>query len=328
MHTTNKTNKITISIIIPVYNTSKYLVKCMDSIVNQSFSSFEAIIINDGSTDNSLEICTLYQEKDERIKIFSQANGGISNALNNGISEAQGEWLCFVDSDDWIDTNALEGLAGLTKKFPQASLIRSFCRFAYPDKLQEQTNRAKSAYCFNQSDFIEKDKIGGFTHSLFVKREIVVQNNLKFDTELKIKADMVFNWKCVLNSDFIILSDFVYYNYLIRPDSIIQTLDQNKILDNLKAPELIAAFAKNYQREQISKAVDRYLIRGLNSYLMSCKDYSTNTEFKNFEYRKNLVQYIRKNRISFNKISLKLIIMISLLMINIKILGLANKFLK
>ena len=94
-----------ISIIIPVYNTSKYLHRCLDSILNQTFCDFELILINDGSTDNSLEILREYEAKDSRIVVIDKPNEGVSSARNQGIEIAQGEYIMFCDSDDYVAEN-------------------------------------------------------------------------------------------------------------------------------------------------------------------------------------------------------------------------------
>ena len=96
-------NNNLISIIVPVYNVSEYLPRCLDSLINQTYKNIEIILVNDGSTDNSLEICKKYAEKDLRIKVIDKENGGISSARNTGIAEASGEWIGFVDSDDYIE---------------------------------------------------------------------------------------------------------------------------------------------------------------------------------------------------------------------------------
>lgn len=99
-----------ISIIIPVYNVEKYLKDCLNSIINQTFKDIEIICINDGSTDDSLNILLEYANFDKRIKIINQSNFGVSHARNQGIETAQGEYISFVDSDDWVDTNYFENL--------------------------------------------------------------------------------------------------------------------------------------------------------------------------------------------------------------------------
>ena len=92
-----------ISVIVPVYNTEKYLRRCIDSILSQTFTDFELLLINDGSTDSSGEICDQYAAKDERVRVFHKENGGVSSARNVGLDEARGEWIAFVDSDDWVE---------------------------------------------------------------------------------------------------------------------------------------------------------------------------------------------------------------------------------
>lgn len=97
-----------ISIIVPVYNTEPYLPRCLDSILNQSFTDFELLLIDDGSRDNSGVICDAYAEKDSRIRVFHKENSGVSSARNLGLNMAEGEWMFFVDSDDWLELNAIE----------------------------------------------------------------------------------------------------------------------------------------------------------------------------------------------------------------------------
>lgn len=106
-----------ISVIVPVYNAEKYLVRCIDSIINQSYKNLEIILINDGSTDSSSEICESYQEKDIRIQVIQKENGGPASARNAGLQIYAGEYLCFVDSDDWLANNYVSELYGLIKKY-------------------------------------------------------------------------------------------------------------------------------------------------------------------------------------------------------------------
>ncbi|GHU71022.1 hypothetical protein FACS189413_12170 [Bacteroidia bacterium] len=103
-------NNPEISIVIPVYNAEKYLLECLESIINQTIPNWEVLLIDDGSTDGSPEICEDYARKDARIRVFHQPNSGASAARNKGIDEAQGHWITFVDSDDWIAAGYLEKL--------------------------------------------------------------------------------------------------------------------------------------------------------------------------------------------------------------------------
>ena len=101
-----------ISVIVPVYNVEKYIRECLDSILAQTYRCFELIIVDDGSTDNSGKICDEYIEADERVKVFHKENGGLSSARNKGLDEANGEFICFIDSDDTIRMDYLEKLFG------------------------------------------------------------------------------------------------------------------------------------------------------------------------------------------------------------------------
>lgn len=103
-----------ISIIVPVYNVEKYIAKCLDSLVNQTYLNIEILLIDDGSTDKSLSICKKYAAVDSRIKLFSKENGGVSSARNLGLLHVQGEYVVFVDSDDFVSPKYCEHLYQLT----------------------------------------------------------------------------------------------------------------------------------------------------------------------------------------------------------------------
>ena len=105
-----------ISIIVPVYNAERYLHRCIDSILAQTFRDFELLLIDDGSKDNSGYICDEYAEKDERVKVWHKENGGVSSARNVGLDNARGEWVTFADSDDWLESNAFAYYDELTNK--------------------------------------------------------------------------------------------------------------------------------------------------------------------------------------------------------------------
>ena len=117
-------NSNLVSIILPVYNVEKYLRRCLDSIIEQSYKNIEIICVNDGSTDSSLQICMEYQKLDSRIRIVSQKNQGLSEARNTGIKNAKGEFIAFIDSDDWIDKRYVELLLNACL---ENNVLLSFC---------------------------------------------------------------------------------------------------------------------------------------------------------------------------------------------------------
>ena len=113
-----------VSIIVAVYNVEKYLKKCLDSIIKQSYRNIEIICVNDGSTDSSLKICEEYQEQDSRIIIITQKNQGLSAARNTGIKNSKGEFIAFIDSDDWVDPQFIELLL---KECKDNNVLLGFC---------------------------------------------------------------------------------------------------------------------------------------------------------------------------------------------------------
>ena len=106
-----------ISVVVPVYNTECFLRECIESVLNQTYTNFELILIDDGSTDGSGAICVEYAQKDRRIRVFRQNNSGVSSARNKGIVESAGKYICFIDSDDFISVNYFEYLYSLLKKY-------------------------------------------------------------------------------------------------------------------------------------------------------------------------------------------------------------------
>ena len=123
-----------VSVIIPVYNTSKYLNQCLESIQNQTFTDFEAICINDGSTDSSLEILKEFASKDDRFIIINKKNEGQGIARNLGIQQANGEYIIFIDSDDWLETEGLEKAYKKIKEDSADILIFDFYFFSDKDQ--------------------------------------------------------------------------------------------------------------------------------------------------------------------------------------------------
>lgn len=123
-----------ISVIVPVYNVAPYLRQCVDSILSQSYTNLEVLLIDDGSTDESGAICDEYAQQDSRVKVIHKSNDGLSSARNVGLSLASGEWISFVDSDDWLDTNIYQKCIDELERYPDLDLVRFFINYAYPDK--------------------------------------------------------------------------------------------------------------------------------------------------------------------------------------------------
>jgi len=128
-----------ISIIVPIYNVEIYLEKCLNSIINQTYKNIEILLINDGSSDNSLRICKKYQKKDKRIVLINKKNGGLSSARNAGIDKASGNYLLFIDSDDYIEIDMIEKLYNNIKS-NNADI--SICNFFITKKNKDRKNKS------------------------------------------------------------------------------------------------------------------------------------------------------------------------------------------
>lgn len=229
-----------VSIIIPVYNVEKYLNKCIQSVVNQSYKNIEIILVNDGSQDNCHRICDEWAKKDERIKVIHQTNQGLSSARNSGIEIANGDYLCFVDSDDYIDTNYIQILY---RTVHENNADMGICRFADIDennKLLESGNIQQIAEGVYTGKDILKELI--FTFKLPIR---VVWNkiykkslfdNIRFAVG-RINEDEFIIHRLIASSDKISVTNKVLYYYLHRNNSIMSSGFNIKKIEYLIALE-------------------------------------------------------------------------------------------
>ena len=216
--------KVKVSVIIPVYNTEKYLEKCLDSVCNQTLSDIEIICINDCSTDNSREILNRYAADDERIKIINfEENKGAAAARNAGIDAATGEYVGFVDSDDYIDLNFYEKLyIGATTS--NADIVKSNLKYT-------GWNTPSSGSYYNLND-VKKSKYK-FNHvpTAIFKRSLLLQNNIFFPENLECAEDSVFEILAASACNKIEIVEDVCYYYVFRQNSLNHDLivTENKI---------------------------------------------------------------------------------------------------
>ncbi len=225
-----------ISVIIPVYNTEKYLEQCLNSVINQTLKDIEIICVNDCSTDNSLEILKEYSQKDKRIKIIDlKENKGVSNARNIGINKAEGEYIGFVDSDDWIDDNYYETLYNLAITKSSDIAKGNIC---------EHINHKIQKDLFNINKNIKYNNGKLFFYTYWVcaiyKRKLIVNNDLKFDEKLTNGEDGLFLIQSLKLSNHVTCDDSVFYHYVRREESAnSQFLNDNALKSLLKAYYLI-----------------------------------------------------------------------------------------
>ena len=133
------------SIIVPVYNVERYLGDCIESVLQQSFSDWELILVDDGSKDRSAELCDEYAQRDDRIKVIHKQNEGVSVARKTGCDNARGEYLMFVDSDDWIEKDCLQGVHDVVTRY-HADIVRFQAYDAYSDEKKKRANDYHGLY--------------------------------------------------------------------------------------------------------------------------------------------------------------------------------------
>ena len=221
----------TVSIIMPVYNKEKYVRKSIMSILNQSYTDFELLVINDGSTDNSLSICLSLQEKDDRIKVISVENGGVSKARNIGLDNAKGKYVMFIDSDDYIANNYLIDfvmnkndfvLGGLTKTSKEGKEISVV--------LPNNRNILKMNEVVK--NFYEeqlKSGIYGFVASKLVSLELINKHHIRFDETIRLAEDYNFFLDIYSKINEITFIDQKGYYYIQETDNSAIVMDDSKI---------------------------------------------------------------------------------------------------
>lgn len=203
-----------ISIIIPAYNAGKTIKRCLDSICLQTFIDFELIIVDDGSTDNTYDICLHYANKDPRISVVTKQNGGVSSARNLGLDLAKGEWVTFVDSDDWVGERFLEHLVVETKF---EDLVIGYATYINHPTANDVNIHEFSVNITNYSLLFTEGLLHWRTspwNKLF-KRDILINNNICFDNALCIGEDAVFLYQYLIytNSVKLIKSRDYFYVY-------------------------------------------------------------------------------------------------------------------
>ncbi len=204
-----------ISVIVPVYNVEKYIRRCLDSIQNQTFTDWECICVDDGTPDSSGKICDEYAEKDSRFVVLHKENGGVSSARNAGLDVAKGEWITFVDSDDYVESN---WLFEQYKDITSGDFDVCVCGFYGKGVTQYKILNRETA---KTSTFTEGG-LGGFSFLRLIRRRNV--ENIRYNTSIYYLEDTDFFYRVFDNCNQILWTDKPLYHYEYNSDSITRTL--------------------------------------------------------------------------------------------------------
>lgn len=215
----------TVSIIVPIYNAEKYLIRCLESIITQTYTNIEVILINDGSNDKSLNIIKEYANRDSRIVIIDKKNEGVSVARNVGILNAKGKYICFVDADDYIDKNMIKKMKFSIDK-ENVDLVRvNYYKIASDGRKFKGNLECYANKTFNKdrkNELIEgiiSGKLTAFVYLLMIKKEKIIN---MFPVGIPYMEDTIFCIDLFLNCDSIYFLDDALYYYILNESSATQ----------------------------------------------------------------------------------------------------------
>lgn len=204
-----------ISIIVPVYNAENTLYRCVDSILQQTFTDWELLLIDDGSKDSSGDICDEYARKDSRIRVFHKENGGVSSARNLGLDNAKGEWITFVDSDDFLN---LEALLNMTSVIGNSDLvlssIREYDKVSYKDYIVSNITTKNVEETAKWLDMLNYFIVLITPYSKLLKTSIINNHNLRFDIRFCSGEDSLFLYQYLYYVERVSCMDSISYNYM------------------------------------------------------------------------------------------------------------------
>lgn len=276
---------IFLSIIIPAFNSEKYIGKCLESIVNQNYNNYEVIIVNDGSTDNTEKICKNIIKDNNKFKIINKINGGVSSARNEALKISTGKYIWFIDSDDYIEKDAFKIIY---EKIDNVDVLA----FGY-----EQIYKTKQTYKFKERKidqdkaikymFLNKIFIGALWNKV-IKREIIEQ--IRFDERISFGEDLLFQYYTLKSSKKIKIINNILYHYVIRDGGICKSSDIDKKIQGIYVTDII--LKENFDDRKIKNyAIIKYVNINI-LVLMQYKEYKKNNEYYN-KLSKNLKKYIK-----------------------------------
>lgn len=290
---------IAISIIIPVYNTEKYIAECIESLLNQTLENCEYIFVNDGSKDKSQSIIESYQKNDRRIILINQENQGVSIARNNGIAIAKGEYVGFVDGDDYLENEMYEKLFLSGKQNNVSIVVSEFITEMNGKKvISKPAFQPNIIYNKNFIDeniipyFIREDSLNSACNKIY-KRDLILNNKITFPIHLSFAEDAMFNIKAFNCSESVIFTNHALYNYREVEGSVTRDSLKNDYFKkalNLYNFDYKSAFDLELPNEKIT---DLKAIRFINTVVSLIHIYfkpnKKSSIRKRYNYVKNMI---------------------------------------
>lgn len=305
-----------VSVVVPIYNVEPYLERCIQSLLNQSLKDIEIILVDDGSPDHCPQMCDEYAQKDSRIKVIHKQNGGLSSARNAGLDIANGEYVAFVDSDDYTSTEAYHTL------YHKANVENA--DIAYAGFILQKSNGSESE-CFQLNETFENENIANFLSSMIFdnkpykdkiwmsvwngiyKRELMESHKIRFQSErLFLSEDILFHTQLIPLCKKIICLPNTFYHYCYNGTSLTHSFNTNKIDNNFRLYESLLQTSKKYGLTNIDTSIQLFLInytRGviLKGIILSDMSFQDKYKYcqKVYEYKewKNVFSSLQNKKI-------------------------------
>lgn len=275
-----------ISVIVPIYNVEKYLTKCIESIINQTYENLEIILVDDGSPDNCPIICDEYAKRDSRVKVIHKKNGGLSDARNTGLDIATGEYIMFIDSDDFVEIDMMESMMN-NMIDNNVDLVVCNIKYIYDNSEKvkyNQKNKVLDKYEAMQ-EYIKDGIVQAVAWNKLYKRNLI--NDMRYKVG-KINEDEFFTYKIVDRTNKIYYNSKPFYNYVQRNTSIMGTYSIKR-LDTVEASYERLNFIKERYPELYVEEKKNFINLCISNYKMILKNMSIDTD-KNG--RKRLKSYV------------------------------------
>lgn len=254
------------SIIIPVYNSEKYIFKCLDSLINQTYDNLDIVVVNDGSSDNSLEICKNFEKSDKRVRVFNQENKGVSVARNRGIEEAMGDFIVFVDSDDWIENNTIEIVNNEIENNNIDMVMYGIMTSGKKNKgdnllITQKYNEELSKMIISESLNAPVNKI----YNLKILKEF----NIRFKEKIDIAEDLLFNYDYFIHiNSILIVNKDLYHCCTDNKQSLTRKYTTNKYEQLMEVNEIIEKDILQNNRMKLLKSIKYIRIKNIFSCIM------------------------------------------------------------
>ena len=293
-----------LTVVIPVYNVEKYLKRCVESVIAQDWKKYEILLVDDGSTDHSPQICDNYVKTYDFISVIHKENGGLSEARNTGLSQAKGEYVYFPDSDDWIEPDTFIALSEAleSQKFDIISFNREFVKSEedaiVSDSVVTIVFEGKDAFV----EMLKHSYITGFANDKIYRKSLFMDHDILFPKG-KYYEDLGTNYKLFLSAKKVYATNQKYYHYLIdNPDSITQSWNEKKFIDMFGFYKEV--FYSDFVRSQLNQEEfhisQLYYVNGLTHILASLYKAKLHKHYS--DITSEVKQELEKNKLTCSEI--------------------------